>query len=276
MCKALDTLRVAKAIPHFGEEPPITGSRGSGTIFFAHCNLKCCFCQNYQISHEALGNDVSVKELSTMMLNLQERGCHNINLVSASHYLPFIGKALYYAAKKGLSIPLVYNTNGYEDINVLRLLDGMIDIYLPDVKYADDINARKYSFARNYNQINLISIKEMFRQVGFVYTDNSGIALKGLIVRHLVLPGGISGTNQILKDLKKHFGPFLSISLMSQYIPFYYARKYKELSIRTPKEEYLQAIETLESLGFEQGWVQDWEGIDTSFSPDLKKSDTWN
>ena len=275
-CGASNKVKVAKAIPHFGEEPVISGTRGSGTIFFSHCNLKCCYCQNYQISHEGMGKNISVEELSRVMLGLQEKGCHNINLVSAAHYLPLIIKALCLAAKDGLCIPIVYNTNGYEDAQVLRLLDGIIDIYLPDAKYANDTCAMKYSSAKNYSRVNLRAVQEMFRQAGCPVIDSKGIALKGLIVRHLVLPGSLSGTRQVLQKLKKHFGPFISISLMGQYIPCYNAHNFKELSTRTSREEYFQAVEILESLGFENGWTQDWDSLDSGVVPDFTKSDTWN
>ncbi len=275
-CNASHRVKVARAIPHFGEEPAISGSRGSGTIFFSHCNLKCCYCQNYQISHEARGEEISARELSSMMLALQDAGCHNINLVSAAHYLPHIISALFQAAQNGLEIPVVYNTNGYEDVLVLQILTGIVDIYLPDAKYAQDEYATMYSSAENYSMINSRAMLEMFRQTGHLVMDSNGIALRGLIVRHLVLPHGISGTTSVLKNLVKLFGPSVSISLMAQYRPCYKAHKFEKLKSGTAGEDYFRAIETLESLGFENGWIQDWETLDASFIPDFTKADTWN
>jgi len=275
-CRAGSTARVAKALPHFGEEPVISGGLGSGTIFFSHCNLQCCFCQNYQISHEALGTDVTVARLSDMMLGLQDQGCHNINLVSAAHQLPFIVQALGSAAAQGLRCPIVYNSNGYEDVGVLRLLEGIVDVYLPDAKYAEDENALKYSGAKNYTKINMDALDEMFRQAGYVETDGEGIAVRGLIVRHLVLPGGLAGTEQLLQLLKKKFGRFLAVSLMGQYTPCHRAGQFPELSVKTTREEYNRAVAIFESLGFENGWTQELETLDESYIPDFRKKDTWN
>jgi putative pyruvate formate lyase activating enzyme len=275
-CQASSKVKVARAIPHFGEEPVISGSKGSGTIFFSHCNLKCCYCQNYQISHEALGQEYSVEELADMMLALQAKGCHNLNLVSGTHFLPLIARALFLAAARGLLLPVVYNTNGYEEVEVLRLLEGIVDIYLPDVKYAQDAAAVKYSAAENYTRINLQALQEMFRQAGYLVTDEKGMALKGLIVRHLVLPGSQSGTEQVLKSLKKQFGTHISISLMGQYTPGYQAHRFQEISNRTSEKEYSQALKTLEALGFENGWIQQRESLDKEFFPDFTKSNTWN
>ncbi|MEI6126153.1 MAG: radical SAM protein [Pseudomonadota bacterium] len=275
-CKASDTLRVAKAIPHFGEEPVISGTRGSGTIFFSHCNLTCCFCQNYQISQEELGGTVTIEELSAMMLSLQEQGCHNINVVSAAHYMPFIVQALYRAACQGLAIPLVYNTNGYEDTRLLELLEGIVDIYLPDAKYADDGLALKYSGIKNYTAINLKALEEMFRQTAYLEINEAGLAVKGLLVRHLLLPNRLAGTEQVLAVLKQHFGRFLAISLMGQYRPCYAASAYPELSRTTTAEEYGAAVAMLDALGFENGWVQDLGNLDRSFVPDFRKKDSWS
>jgi putative pyruvate formate lyase activating enzyme len=275
-CGAGRVVRVAKAMPHFGEEPAISGSCGSGTIFFAHCNLRCCFCQNYQISQQALGVQVSTAELAEMMLRLQAQGCHNINLVSSAHYLPLVVEALCQAAAKGLSIPIVYNSNGYEGLHTLRLLDGIIDIYLPDVKYAQDAPAQTYSAARDYPRINLAAVQEMFAQVGHLTTDGQGLALKGLLVRHLVLPHGLAGTSVTLQRLKELFGPQLFISLMAQYMPCYHAHEFEELRSRITRTEYAEAVDLLEALGLENGWVQDWDSLDASFFPDFSKSDTWN
>ena len=275
-CRAGAVVRVAKALAHFGEEPAITGANGSGTIFFSHCNLSCCFCQNWQISHEGLGEDMTVEQLALAMCALQEQGCHNINLVSAAHYMPWIVQALALAAARGLTVPIVYNSNGYEDVDMLRLLDGIIDIYLPDAKYGDNGYAEKYSACRNYGEINAAALEEMFRQVGFLELDAGGLARRGLIVRHLVLPAGLAGTEAVLKKLKHRFGRFLSISLMGQYRPCYRARDFPELQAQTTQQEYAAAVAQLEELGFESGWIQQVEAIDGSFVPDFRKKDTWS
>ncbi len=276
VCGASDTVRIAKAVPHFGEEPPVSGTNGSGTIFFSFCNLQCRFCQNYQISHEALGQDISEAALAREMISLQEKGCHNINLVSASHFLPQIINALCLAVEKGFCLPIVYNTNGYENIKTLKLLSGIVDIYLPDVKYSDNRAAEKYSSAKNYPHINMLAVKEMFDQAGHLQLDDKGIAVKGLIVRHLVLPKKLSGTKNILQNLKKSIGTDLSISFMSQYKPRHKAEKYKALKTPLSKQEYIEAVDILYSHGFVNGWIQDFEPFDNSFVPDFKKADSWN
>ncbi|MHA1575162.1 MAG: radical SAM protein [Alphaproteobacteria bacterium] len=276
-CKASLSVKVASTVAHFGEEPVISGSKGSGTIFFSHCNLRCCFCQNHEISHGAQGDVVSVDRLSEMMLELQEKGCHNINLVSPVHYLPGVIAAIYSAAQKGLCIPLVYNTNGYEDVSILRLLDGIVDIYLPDIKYSTDASAIKYSSAEKYSHISICAVKEMFHQTGcHLCTDKNNIAVKGTIVRLLVLPENLSGTEKTLKTLKALFGTNISISLMGQYKPCYNALKHRELSTSISREDYYRVVETLSSLGFENGWVQDWENLDSRFLPDFKKTNPWS
>jgi putative pyruvate formate lyase activating enzyme len=276
VCGASTQLRIAKAIPHFGEEPPVSGTNGSGTIFFSFCSLKCCFCQNFQISQENMGQDLSEKELAKKMLSLQEKGCHNINLVSASHFLPQIIDALCLAVESGLILPLVYNTSGYENLWTLKQLEGIVDIYLPDAKYSDDFSAQKYSGVKNYSSTNLLALKEMFRQVGHLKLDKNGFALNGLIVRHLVLPENLSNTINILKNQKNTIGTELSISFMSQHKPRHKAAKNKGLSVPLPEEQYLEAVGFLCDLEFENGWVQDWEPYDKSFVPDFKKRRSWN
>jgi len=275
-CRAATKIRVAKAVPRFGEEPPISGIKGSGTIFFSFCSLKCCVCQNFQISQENMGRDISEKELAKKMLFLQEKGCHNINLVSASHFLPQIINALCIAVESGLILPLVYNSSGYENLWTLKQLEGIVDVCLPDAKYSDGGAAQKYSGVKNYSNTNLLALKEMFRQVGHLKLDKNGFALNGLIVRHLVLPKNLSNTKTILKNLKNAIGTELSISFMSQYKPRHKAAKNKDLSVPLSEEEYLEAVDCLYGLGFENGWVQDWEPYDKSFVPDFEKKDSWN
>ena len=275
-CGAGSSVRVAKALAHFGEEPVITGTGGSGAVFFSHCNLTCCFCQNWQISHEGLGTDMTVEQLAGLMYGLQQQGCHNINLVSSAHFMPWIVQALALAAARGLTLPVVYNSNGYEDVEMLGLLEGIVDIYLPDAKYDDDGCAEKYSKARNYQEVNFAALDEMFRQAGYLELDGEGIARKGLIVRHLVLPGGLAGTEAILKKLKHNFGRFLSLSLMGQYRPCYNAADFPELQAQTPPQDYGHAVQLFDELGFENGWAQEHEDLDDSFVPDFRKKDSWN
>lgn len=276
ICKAARQTRVAKIVPHFGEEPPISGTKGSGAIFFSFCNLNCCFCQNFQISQENMGLDLSEKELAKKMISLQEKGCHNINLVSASHFIPQIISALCIAVEAGLRLPIVYNTNGFDSLWLLKQLEGIVDIYLPDAKYSNDATAQKYSCVENYSNTNLLALKEMFRQVGHLKLDKNGFALKGLIVRHLVLPENLPNTKNVLKNLKNAIGAELSISFMSQYKPCHKASKHKALSLPLSEEEYIEAVDFLYFLGFENGWVQDWEPDDKRFLPDFMKKDSWN
>ena len=274
--KASSELKVAKALAHFGEEPAISGTRGSGTIFFSHCHLSCCFCQNYQISQEGLGETSSPEELAHKMLSLQEQGCHNINLVSPTHYLPHIMQALCRAAADGLMIPLVYNSNGYESVETLHLLDGVVDIYLPDAKYAEDLCALNYSRAKEYTKTNSAALQEMYAQVGPLVVNAKGIAVKGLIIRHLVLPENLSQTETVLNRIKACLGPQVHISLMCQYQPVFRAPQHHELNKRTSPEEYDRAIESLTNLGFENGWLQGHEEINGEFLPDFQKSDAWS
>ncbi|MBN2108667.1 MAG: radical SAM protein [Deltaproteobacteria bacterium] len=275
-CGAGSSVRVAKALAHFGEEPAITGTGGSGAVFFAHCNLKCCFCQNWQISHEGLGTDMTVEQLAAHLCGLQQQGCHNINLVSAAHFMPWIVQALILAAARGLTLPVVYNSNGYEDAAMLALLDGIVDIYLPDAKYGDDGCAEKYSAARSYQEINFAALDEMFRQAGYLELDGAGIASKGLVVRHLVLPADRAGTETVLKRLRRQFGRFLSVSLMGQYRPCYHAADFPELRPLTPPKEYAAMVALFEDLGFENGWTQQHDALDGSFVPDFRKKDAWS
>jgi putative pyruvate formate lyase activating enzyme len=210
---------VSSAFPHMGEEDPLRGYRGSGTIFFSLCNLRCQFCQNYEISQEGAGEPVSAARIATLMLQLQAMGCHNINFVSPSHVLAPIIEATYLAARAGLTIPLVYNTGGYDSLAGLRLLDGIIDIYMPDMKYADPVLAQRYSKILDYPARNQAAVREMHRQVGDLTLDEDGIALRGLLVRHLVLPEGIAGTGEIARFLVEEISPNTYLNVMGQYRP---------------------------------------------------------
>jgi len=247
---------VASYNSHYGEEPPISGSSGSGTIFFTGCSGRCIFCQNYPISQLGSGKEVSEEQLSEMMLQLQNRGCNNINLVTPTHFLPSILTAICTGASKGLHIPIVYNTGGYERVEIIKLLDGIIDIYLPDAKYADNLIAREISAFTNYVEHNRSALVEMFNQVGNLQTKN-GIAVKGMIVRHLILPGELSGTGDVMKFLAENISRDIYLSLMDQYFPAYKSLKHKILSRRITSEEYNNAIEIFYSNGLHNGWIQD-------------------
>lgn len=275
-CLAPSQACVAKALAHHGEEPVLSGTRGAGTIFFSHCHLACCFCQNYQISQGGLGDVLSTEGLAQQMLSLQAAGCHNISLVSPTHFLPHIVDALSLAADRGLSLPLVYNSNGYESVETLQLLSGIIDLYLPDAKYGHAAMAKKYSRAGDYAAVNMAALREMFSQVVMLAVDGEGLALRGLIIRHLVLPGNIAGTEQVLKNIKASLGTAVHISLMCQYLPVHNASRHPEINRRTTAAEYDRAVAALTELGFENGWVQEHEEIDGAFQPDFEKDDSWN
>ncbi len=260
-CHSTDSPIVASVCDHHGEEPVLSGSRGSGTIFFGNCNLMCCYCQNHQISQnhkQQKANETSCRSLAQHMLRLQnETGCHNINFVSPSHFVPQILKALLEAIPLGLKIPLVYNTNAYDSPETLKELDGVIDIYLPDIKYADDKWAKKFSKAKDYVFHSRNAIREMQRQVGDLQTDENGIAIKGLIVRHLILPGNIADSRESLNWLAREVSPNVTISLMSQYHPTHKAHKHNPLARRITPAEYDEAIEAMQEAGLENGWTQD-------------------
>ena len=250
---------VSSASSHHGEEPPLSGTKGSGTIFFANCNLRCVYCQNYPISQMGNGAERTPGELACQMLRLQEQGCHNLNLVTPTHFMPQILKALGIARERGFNLPVVYNTSGYESLDALRLLDGIVDIYMPDMRYSDDGIARRYSAAPDYPEANRAAVREMYRQVGNLVVDGNGIAKRGLIIRHLVLPNGLSGSESIMKFLAEEISKDVYISLMSQYFPAYKAPTMKELSRRITAEEYEEACGIMEKYGLENGWVQEFE-----------------
>ena len=250
---------VASASAHHGEEPPLSGNKGSGTIFLANCNMKCVYCQNFPISQFGNGVEKTPAELACQMLWLQEQGCHNLNLVTPTHFMPQILKAWGLARERGFSLPLVYNTSGYESVEALKLLSGIVDIYLPDMRYSDDRIAMLYSTAPHYVEVNRAAVLEMYQQVGNLELDEQGIAKRGLIVRHLVLPGGLSGTEGVMKFLAEEISKDVHISLMSQYFPACNASEIKELSRKTTAEEYDEACGIMEKYGLENGWVQELE-----------------
>ncbi|MCX7856556.1 MAG: radical SAM protein [Deltaproteobacteria bacterium] len=244
------TLVVSAFHPHFGEERPLVGYGGSGTIFFTHCNLRCVFCQNWEISHLGRGTKTTIEELALMMLALQEVGCHNINIVTPTHYSPHLVKALEIAAKKGLRLPIVYNTSGWERIEILKLLDGIVDIYLPDFKYWEGEKAAKYSSgAWNYPDITKRAILEMHRQVGVAKPESDGILRRGLIIRHLVMPNNVSGSERIMEWIAQNLPKNTYVNIMAQYTPLYKAFDYPEISRRITKEEYERVVEKAKKLG---------------------------
>lgn len=256
-CQAGAEPVVASWTAHPWEEPPISGTQGSGTIFFTHCTARCLFCQNYPISQLGVGRQVTVERLAEMMLELQARGCHNINLVTATHFVPQVLSALTIAIEHGLHLPLVYNSSGYEAIETLQLLEGVVDIYLPDAKYADDTAARRLSGFRGYVEANRAALREMYRQVGKdLLLDEHGLAVSGLIIRHMVLPQGLAGTREVLGWIVDELSPAIHISLMSQYFPAHKAIGHPHLGRRITDEEYLEALEAFDALEFERGWRQ--------------------
>ncbi len=258
-CRAALDPVVYSYIQHHGEEPALSGSNGSGTIFFAYCNMKCAYCQNYQFSQLDTGEKVSIERLASIMLDLQRSGCHNINLVSPTHYVPQILTALETAIKEGLNIPIVYNTSGYDSVETIKMLDGIIDIYLPDMRYSDNGMALRYSDAPDYMECNRSAIEEMYRQVGDLVLDNGAIAKKGLIIRLLVLPNRVSGTTQSLKFIRDRISKNAYLSIMSQYYPTFKAHNFKEISRRVERSEYNNVVDEVFSLGLNNGWVQEYE-----------------
>ncbi len=255
-CGVGDVVKIASANLHFGEEPPISGKNGSGTIFFSGCTLECVFCQNYPISQYLVGKEVSVEELSEKMIFLQERGAHNINIVTGTHFIPSILEALEIAVGKGFKIPIVWNTSGYENKIALNLLNGIVDVYLPDIKYSFDHLAIKYSSAKNYVKINRRALIEMYRQVGDVEFFEDGTIKRGMIVRHLILPNFIENSKKCLKFLAENFGDKIYISLMSQYFPAYKAPQIEEISRGITEDEYEEVVEYALELNLTNGWYQ--------------------
>lgn len=249
ICKTGELARVSSFGPHMGEEDPLRGRHGSGTIFFTRCNLHCQFCQNHDISQTDTGRLVEPEDLAAMMLELQNRDCHNINFVSPSHVVPQILAGVLVAARAGLRIPLVYNTGGYDSLETLELLDGVIDIYMPDMKYSGPKYARRYSKIPNYPQVNQAAVREMHRQVGDLTLDQQGVAQRGLLVRHLVLPNRIAGTEKILRFLAEEISTNTYLNLMDQYRPAYNARSYRELSRPINKKEFQEAVQTANDYG---------------------------
>ncbi|MBB6215913.1 putative pyruvate formate lyase activating enzyme [Anaerosolibacter carboniphilus] len=248
-CQTLQNPIISGAEAHLGEEPELVGRHGSGTIFFAHCNLACVFCQNYEISYCGEGKEVSSAQLAEIMLNLQNKGCHNINLVSPGHIIPQIVEGIFLASQRGLTLPIVYNTNGYDLTDTLKLLEGIIDIYMPDIKFSDDTLGLKYLGVKNYFTIAKNAVKEMYHQVGNLQTDHRNIAQRGLMIRHLVMPQNLAGTDEIMKFIVNDLSENCYVHMMAQYYPTHHAYLYKEISRRITDEEFHHAISLAKSAG---------------------------
>jgi putative pyruvate formate lyase activating enzyme len=260
VCRMGASAKIASWNVHPWEEPPISGTGGSGTIFLSGCTGRCIFCQNYSISQMGYGNEISAERFAGMMLELQRRGVHNINFVTPTHFVPQILAAADIAAGWGLRIPLVYNTSGYERIETLRLLDGVIDVYLPDIKYADDAVAKRFSGFIRYAERDRLALKEMLRQVGpRLVCDGNGIARRGMIVRHLVLPAGFAGTAEAMRWIAQELSPEVYVSLMDQYFPTYRSANHPDIGRKITQAEYEAALDAFEAAGLQNGWLQDHE-----------------
>ncbi len=272
-CKAPLNPVVYSYQKHHGEEPPISGTKGSGTIFFSGCNLRCVYCQNYIFSQTISGDSETIEGLANIMLELERDCCHNINLVTPTIYISQIVKSLELATKMGLKIPIVYNSSGYEDPEIIHLLDGLIDIYLPDMRYSKNQFSNIFSGAPNYVDFNKKSIKEMFRQVGKLSIDDKGVATSGIIVRILILPNDASGLEDTLRFLSDEISNEIHISLLSQYFPAYKAPLYEEIDRYISENEYTRSSELLEKYGFANGWIQEYQGnVDKNFAgPYIRK-----
>lgn len=248
-CRITSQAMVSSYGSHFGEEAPLVGSHGSGTIFFTYCNLRCVFCQNYSISQLGEGSVVDREELAGMMLSLQAKSCHNINLVSPTHVVPYILEALELAASRGLHLPLVYNTGGYDSLETLELLDGIVDIYMPDMKYSDEKTAEQLSGIKGYPQMNRAAVREMHRQVGDLQLDESGVAQRGLLVRHLVLPNRLAGTEEVVRFLAQEVSTNTYLNIMAQYHPCYKAFDIPQLARPVNRQEFSEAIDLAHQQG---------------------------
>lgn len=266
-CGVSNKIKVARIAPHYYEEPPISGKNGSGAVFFSGCNLKCIYCQNYDISKFNFGKTITITKLAEKMIELQNMHVHNINLVTPTHYIPQIRKAIIKAKKMGLNIPIVYNTSSYEKVESLKLLDGLIDVYLPDLKYFDDILAVKYSKAPNYFNIAIDAIEEMFRQTGPIEFDKNGMIKKGVIVRHLLLPGQIEDSKKILKYLNFIYNNNIFISIMNQYTPLDTVKNIPELNKTVTNKEYDELINYACDLGIKNAFIQEGKTCEESFIP---------
>lgn len=272
---------VSSYTPHFGEEPALVGAKGAGNIFFGNCNLRCVYCQNFQISQthkEQIKNEVTHERLAEIMLELQERGCHNINFVSPTHFAPQMARAVYLAAARGLRLPIVYNTNAYDSVEVLRLLEGVVDVYLPDLKYAESSAGYEYSKVPDYTEHARRALVEMHRQTGDeLIFGTDGLLKRGLVVRLLVLPNDLAGVRESLEWIKEALSPRVAVSMMAQYYATNRAatdERYTLLSRRITESEWLRALSALDALGMEEGWMQEYDGASHYYRPDFTDSET--
>lgn len=254
VCGTDSTLMVSSAFPHFGEEPPLTGVSGSGAVFLTHCNLKCVFCQNYDISHGGEGTQVTPEELARIMVNLQSRGCHNINFVTPTHYAPQIVSAVALAVPMGLQLPIVWNCGGYESLEAVKLLDGIVDIYMPDMKYSSETSAKKYSAALDYWPVVKEAVREMARQVGPLSIDRRGVARRGLLVRHLVMPNDVCGSEEIFRFIAEEISKDTYVNIMDQYRPMHRAFRHGEISRPVSVVEYERAVSAARRHGLNRGF----------------------
>ena len=270
ICGQTENLKVARAALHFWEEPCISGDAGSGAVFFSGCPLHCVFCQNENIANGTVGKEISLERLVDIFLELQEKGANNINLVTPGHFVPQIVKALDQAKKEGLTLPVVYNTSSYETVDTIRMLDGYVDIYLPDFKYMSPVLSKKYSHAPDYAEVAKAAIAEMVRQTGkavFVNGDEDNLILRGTIVRHLTLPGCMEDSMQILKYLHDTYGDMIYISIMNQFTPLSNLEKYPELNRKITDEEYEALVDYAIEIGIENGFIQEGDAAEESFIP---------
>ncbi|BDR66796.1 radical SAM protein [Clostridium tetani] len=269
-CGASNKLMISRADLHFWEEPCVSGKNGSGTVFFSNCNLKCVFCQNHCISQENLGVEISIERLSEIFLELQKKGANNINLVTPTHYVPEIIEALKLSKSNGLSIPILYNSNGYDSLNTLKALAGYIDVYLPDLKYYNSKYSLRYSMAKDYFEKASIAIEEMYRQVGKPIFDENSIIKRGVIIRHLMLPGLLFDSKKIIDFIYKSFGNNVYISIMNQYTPMFKASDYAEINRRLNEKHYDTLINYALDLGIKNAFIQENGSSSEEFVPDFK------
>ena len=253
-CQAGTDLMVSSAFPHFGEEPPLVGQHGSGTIFLTHCNLRCIFCQNYDISHLGRGEPIAPSDMARTMVRLQEMGCHNINFVTPTHYAAQIVAALPLGIEMGLRLPIVYNCSGYESLEILQLLDGIVDIYMPDAKFMEAQDARQFCNAPDYPEVLRVVLKEMHRQVGDLTLNSKGVAERGLLIRHLVMPGGVASSESVLKFIAEEISVHSYVNIMNQYRPEYRADEHRQIDRRTSHKEYLEAIQIAKRFRLYRGF----------------------
>lgn len=267
-CSSKDKLRIARAALHFWEEPSISGTKGSGAVFFSGCSLKCVFCQNKKISSGEIGKDVSTNRLAEIFEELYQKGAHNINLVTPTHYADKIAETIKAAKNNGINIPFLYNTGGYDEVNMLRKLEGLIDIYMPDFKYISNERAKKYSSAWDYPDVAKKALDEMVRQHDKVVFDSDGIMQSGVLIRHMMLPGGLAESKKAMEYLYDKYGEKVYFSIMSQYTPVY-ETPFPELNQKTNQEEYEELVDFCISLGMENAYIQEGEAAEESFIPDF-------